>query len=116
ELEPRDTRAQRARLCPDTLGVREMTRVVISDCHRQRMPRGDGPEVDQELRHVAYFACEPGGPFGPARLVPEQPAVILHRRAAPRSIDDDGIDIDRLERLDQPFGESDRLRFASDVQ
>ena len=46
------------------------------------------------------------GPLGVPGVVREQVGILLHRRAAPRGVDDDGVDALSLEGVDQRPGEA----------
>ena len=64
-------------------------------------------------RTFAENAC---AALGPARLVGQQLAVLLHRRAAAGHVHRDDVDPGALEHLDQRLGAPDRLLLAPGVQ
>ena len=59
--------------------------------------RGGSP-LGEHLVHVAHPRAERGGALGPLRVVGEQVAVLLHRRAAAGHVGDDVVDVEALER------------------
>ena len=81
---------------------------------RSGWARRGGPQVGEELAEVGDLGCRPGGPGGQSpgsgcRCTDQQLAVVLHRRAAARRVDDDRVHAGRLEGLDHPPGERRRL-------
>ena len=74
---------QRARLGADALRVRQVTGVVIGDAQRHRLRAAPaGGRSRERLGDVADLRRESRGPRGPLRVVRQQLAVLLHRRAA----------------------------------
>ena len=84
KLDAWNLRQQLARLRPDPLRVREMTRIVIRRFDFQRMALGARAKLDQKLGDVFDWHLPP----------------LLHPRSAAGGINDDRIDVRALDRLD----------------
>jgi hypothetical protein len=59
--------------------VSEVAGVVIGDRDRHRAPLRSRAGLGEELRHVLHALGERGRALGPAGLVAEHVAVVLHR-------------------------------------
>src|SRR5205814_2474585 len=92
---------QLARLRANTLGMREVTRIVIDDARLDRMPRRARlAGFDQRFGDVAHLRAEGTRTIRPRGIIVKQLAVFLHRRSAAGRVDDDAIDAGALEHAD----------------
>src|SRR5687768_5246685 len=90
-----------ARLHAHALGMLQMTGVVISGLERHGASRRARLELYQHFRNVLALRGERLRLCGVHGVVAQQMTVAFHCRAAPCSIDDDGIGIRRFERVDE---------------
>src|ERR1700754_663986 len=79
------------------------------------MARGLGGELAKNLGDVFAFCSEGCGACGPGGIVAEKIAVLLHGRSASCRVDDDGVDVERLEGSDHLASEMGGLIFEAGV-
>ena len=78
---------------PDALGVRQVAGVVVGHASPAAgAAAATGPSSTSTSETSRTFAANAGGPLGVRRVVGEQLAVLLHRRAAAGRVDHDALD------------------------
>src|SRR6185312_9341660 len=116
ELDTRDGAQHGAGLRPHLLRVPEVAGVVVGDAGAYRVAGGAGLALGQHLVHVAHPRAERLGALGPLRVVVEQVAVLLHRRAAARHVGDDVVHVQVGVDADLAPGPGQRGFFAAGVE